>query len=159
MRTYSKAFSLAGLRVGYLAADPETAFQILKVKIPFTVNPLSEFTALKLMEQRSLFENRVKFLKMQKAEMMAKLREIDKVSVIDSDANFFLFSTPQPAKVVFERLLEQQSVLVRDVSSYPLLDNYLRVNVGSKEESEYFVKALRNILASTVDITKAEFRN
>ena len=49
LRTFSKAFSLAGLRIGYLTSNPETAREILKVKIPFTVNPLSEFTALKLL--------------------------------------------------------------------------------------------------------------
>jgi histidinol-phosphate aminotransferase len=147
LRTFSKAFSLAGLRIGYSVAHPETAFQILKVKIPFSVNPLTEFTALKLLENRSVFEERISLLKSQKAAMVSALRKIERVSVIDSDANFFLFDTPLPAKTVFEELLEHESVLVRDVSSYPLLGKYLRVNVGSKEESEYFVESLRKCVA------------
>ena len=147
LRTFSKAFSLAGLRIGYLAAHPETAREILKVKIPFTVNPLSEFTALKLLEHRDLFQERVKFLKEQRNTMMDKLNKMNGVKVFDSDANFFLFSTSLPAKEIFERLLERQSVLVRDVSSYPLLESCLRVNAGSKEESEYFVDSLRMCLA------------
>ena len=147
LRTFSKAFSLAGLRVGYLVAHPDTAFQILKVKIPFTVNPLSEFTALKLLEYQVLFKERVSFLKKQKTEMMNALREMEQVKVVDSDSNFFLFSTAVPAKKVFEDLLESQNVLIRDVSSYPLLEKYLRVNAGSKEESEYFVESLRKCLS------------
>lgn len=147
LRTFSKAFSLAGLRIGYLVAHPDTAFQVLKVKIPFSVNPLTEFTALKLLENRSIFEERISLLKNQKAAMVSALRKIDRVNVIDSDSNFFLFATPLPAKKVFEELLEHESVLVRDVSSYPLLEKYLRVNVGSKEESEYFVESLRKCIA------------
>ncbi|HUI28771.1 MAG TPA: histidinol-phosphate transaminase [Candidatus Acidoferrales bacterium] len=150
LRTFSKAFSLAGLRIGYLTADPETASQILKVKIPFTVNPLSEFTALKLLEHRSLFEERVTFLKKQKVSMMDALRKIDEVEVVDSDSNFFLFATRLSAKDMFEDLLERQSVLIRDVSSYPLLEKYLRVNVGSREESEYFVESLHRCLGRKI---------
>ena len=146
LRTFSKAFSLAGLRVGYLVANPETAHQILKIKIPFTVNRLSEFTAIKLLEHRDLFNDRVQFLKQQRAVMMNELQKMRGVSVIDSDANFFLFSTFLPAKEVFEELLDRKSVLVRDVSSYPLLEKYLRVNAGSKEESSYFVDSLKSIL-------------
>ncbi len=146
LRTFSKAFSLAGLRIGYLVADPETAFQILKAKIPFTVNPLSEFTALKLLENTHIFDERASLLKKQKTEMVEAVRMIEGVEVVESDSNFFLFSTPLPAQKVFEDLLERQSVLIRDVSSYPLLERYLRVNVGSKEESEYFVESLRECL-------------
>jgi histidinol-phosphate aminotransferase len=144
LRTFSKAFSLAGLRIGYLVAAPETAREILKVKIPFTVNPLSEFTALKLLEWRDVFRNRVEFLRQQRTIMSNKLREIKGVNVVDSDANFFLFSTPFPAKDVFEKLLEKKSVLVRDVSSYPMLEKYLRVNAGSNEENEYFIESVRD---------------
>ena len=75
--------------------------------------------------------------------MVNELRKLDGVKVIDSDANFFLFSTSFPASKVFEELLERKSVLVRDVSSYPMLEKYLRVNAGSKEESDYFIESLR----------------
>lgn len=146
LRTFSKAFSLAGLRMGYLVANPETASEILKVKIPFTVNALSEFTALKLLEHRDLFADRVRLLKEQKAAMIAGLKQLKGVRAISSDANFFLFSTPFPATRLFGELLERQSVLVRDVSSYPLLERYLRVNAGSKEESDYFVSSVRDCL-------------
>ncbi len=146
LRTLSKAYSLAGLRVGYLVTHPDTAYQVLKVKIPFTVNPLSEFTAMKLLEDKRLFAERVDFLKRQRVIMADALREISGVNVVDSDANFFLFSTPVPATKLFEQLLEKKSVLIRDVTSYPMLDNYLRVNVGSEEESRYFVESVKSCL-------------
>lgn len=147
LRTFSKAFCLAGLRVGYLAANPETAHEILKVKIPFTVNGLSEFTAVKLLDHRQIFNARVQFLKQQRTMMMSELRKLDGVEVVDSEANFFLFSTPFPAGEVFDELLEKKSVLVRDVSSYPMIERCLRVNAGSEEESSYFVESMRAILA------------
>ena len=143
LRTFSKAFSLAGLRVGYLIAHPETAHQILKIKIPFTVNQLSEFTALKLLEHRDIFTERIEILKQQRDMMANGLRKLEGIDVVDSDANFFLFSTPFPAKTVFEELLERRSVLIRDVSSYPMLEKYLRVNAGSKEESGLFIDAMK----------------
>ncbi len=146
LRTFSKAFSLAGLRIGYLVAHPDTTSEILKVKIPFTVNPLSEFTAVKLLEHRGLFTERIDFLKRQMSKMMEELRKLEGVKVIDSDANFFLFATPQPATRIFEALLEKRSVLVRDVSSYPMLENYLRVNAGTGEESGYFIDSVRSCL-------------
>lgn len=149
LRTFSKAFSLAGLRVGYLVAHPDTAFQILKVKIPFTVNPLSEFTALKLLEHRSMFTERIDFLINQKKKMTSELRKLQGVGAVDSDTNFFLFSTPVPAKSLFEKLLEKKSVLVRDVTSYPMLDDYLRVNVGTDEESTYFVESIKECIKSS----------
>lgn len=148
LRTFSKAFSLAGLRIGYLVAHPETSFEILKVKIPFTVNRLSEFTALKLLEAKNIFEERVSLLKAQKMWMMRELRAMGRVSVVDSDSNFFLFATPISPKSLFEELLERRNVLVRDVSSYPMLESYLRVNAGSKEESEFFVESLRVCLST-----------
>ncbi len=147
LRTFSKAFSLAGLRIGYLVAHPDTSFEILKVKIPFTVNPLSEFTALKLLERKEFFEQRVSFLKNQKTSMIRELKTMEELRVIDSDSNFFLFATPIPPKKLFEELLDQRSVLVRDVSSYPMLESYLRVNAGSKEESNFFVESLRGCLS------------
>lgn len=146
LRTFSKAFSLAGLRVGYLVAHPETTFQILKVKIPFSVNALSEFTAIKLLEHRKLFTERIDFLLHQKQRMTAVLKGLEGVSVVDSDTNFFLFSSSVPAREMFRQLLEKKSVLVRDVTSYPMLENYLRVNVGSGDESSCFVDAVKDIL-------------
>ncbi len=149
LRTFSKAFSLAGLRVGYLVAHPDTASQILKVKIPFSVNPLSEFTALRLLEHRNMFKERVDVLMKQKQKMMSELRTLEGVDVVDSDTNFFLFSSPVPAGKLFEKLLERKSVLVRDVTSYPMLDNYLRVNVGTEDESTYFVESVKECIKSS----------
>lgn len=146
LRTFSKAFSLAGLRIGYLVAHPETAYEILKVKIPFTVNPLSEFTALKLLDRSELFAERIQFIKRQKMEMVNGLTRIPDVKVVESDANFFLFATPLAPHVIFEELLERQSVLVRDVSSYPMLEKYLRVNAGTEEESRLFVDSVKGCL-------------
>ncbi|MGC8595290.1 MAG: histidinol-phosphate transaminase [Candidatus Kryptoniota bacterium] len=146
LRTFSKAFSLAGLRVGYLAAHRDTAFEIMKVKIPFTVNPLSEFTAIKLLDHMELVDERIEFLKEQRDWMIDQLKKINEIVLVPSDANFFLFATSVEPGKMFNDLLERKNVLVRDVSSYPMLERFLRVNAGTKEESEIFVKSVTEIL-------------
>ncbi|MCL5020250.1 MAG: histidinol-phosphate transaminase [Bacteroidetes bacterium] len=146
LRTFSKAFSLAGLRIGYLVAHPDTVREILKVKIPFTVNPLSEFTACELLNHKDLFADRVEQIKRSKQLMMDRLSQINGVKVVKSDANFFLFAAPLPPNEIFDYLLERKSVLVRDVSSYPLLERYLRVNAGTDEESLFFIESVKACL-------------
>lgn len=146
LRTFSKAFSLAGLRIGYLAAHRDITSEILKVKIPFTVNPFSEFTALKLLDHKELVNERIEFLKGQRDLMTSELKKLDGIDIIPSDANFFLFATYMGAKKMFNELLERKSVLVRDVSNYPMLDRFLRVNAGTKQENETFLRSIKEIL-------------
>jgi histidinol-phosphate aminotransferase len=74
------------------------------------------------------------------------LSEIPGVRLYPSGANFFLFQLAVPPRPVFEELY-QQGILIRDVSSYPMLSDCLRVTVGTPEENDRFVSALRDILS------------
>ncbi len=145
LRTFSKAFSMAGLRIGYLLARPALCAELLKPKIPFTVNAFSASVAMKLMERKEIVDERIAFIKNQKKILFNALRSINGVEVFSSDTNFFIFKTRHDAGSLFHRLL-QRNVLVRDVSSYPMLERTLRVNVGTEEENQTFLAVLQELL-------------
>lgn len=145
LRTFSKAFSLAGLRVGYLLAQPALCAELLKPKIPFTVNNFSSAAAMKLMQRKHLVEERIAYIKQQKKYLFENLRQINAIKVFPSQTNFLIFTVQSGATALFEKLLSE-NVLIRDVSSYPMLNNTLRVNAGTEAESEAFLTALKKYL-------------
>jgi histidinol-phosphate aminotransferase len=145
LRTFSKAFSMAGLRIGYLLARPALCAELLKPKIPFTVNAFSASVAMKLMERKEIIDERIAFIRNQKKLLFNALRSFNGVEVFSSDTNFLIFRTHQDAGSLFQRLL-QRNVLVRDVSSYPMLERTLRVNVGTEKENTTFLAVLQELL-------------
>ncbi len=145
LRTLSKSFSLAGLRIGYLIAHPEIRNEILKPKIPFTVNRFSALTAMTLLDHLDVVREHIDYIKRQKQLMESALHTIPGVTLYPSDTNFFLFKTARSASDLMEALLNK-GILIRDVSSYPMLDRCLRVNVGTEEENEQFIDILRRVV-------------
>ena len=145
LRTFSKAFSMAGLRVGYLLAAPSLCAELLKPKIPFTVNSFSAAVSMKLLTRMDIIDERIAFIKNQKKFLLKSLRTMRGVDPYSSDTNFLVFRTPHAAHVLFDRLLER-NVLIRDVSSYPMLERALRVNVGTEGENKTFLSVLQEIL-------------
>lgn len=144
LRTFSKAFSLAGLRIGYLFAQPTLCSELLKPKIPFTVNNFSSAVAIKLLQNQRLVEERIAYIKNQKQFLFEQLRQFDAIKVFPSQTNFVIFKAKN-AQALFENLLSE-NVLVRDVSSYPMLSNTLRVNAGTEEENKALLTALKKYL-------------
>lgn len=142
LRTFSKAFSLAGLRIGYLLAQPSLCSELLKPKIPFTVNNFSAAAAIKLMQRRELIIQHIAYIKEQKRFLLENLSQISTIKVFPSQTNFLIFKTKNNAKALFEKLLSD-NVLIRDVSSYPMLNNTLRVNAGTEVENKAFLTALK----------------
>jgi len=144
LRTFSKAFGLAGLRVGYLLADPAVVNALLKVKQPFNLNAFSQLAAVTVLEHLPVFQKRVAKIVADREELYRRLQNLSGVEVFPSQANFLLFRTPLPAKAVWEGLL-QRRILVRDVEG-PGLKRCLRVNVGTPAENEAFLSALAEVL-------------
>ena len=145
LRTFSKAFSMAGLRVGYLLAQPALCTEFLKPKIPFTVNNFSASIAMKLMQNKKIVDERIAFIKKQKDFLLNSLRALDGVDAFSSDTNFLIFKTRHESGELFQRLL-RENVLVRDVSSYPMLERTLRVNAGTEAENAAFLSVLKKNL-------------
>jgi histidinol-phosphate aminotransferase len=146
LRTFSKAMGLAGLRIGYLLAAPELAREINKARLPYNLNFFSQTAALAALEEWEGLRRNVERLVAAREDLLHRLYRIPGVRPYPSRANFILFELPEhDPRQVFE-LLYGRGVLVRDVTSYPRLSRCLRVSVGSDEENERFLAALRQAL-------------
>lgn len=146
LRTLSKAFGLAGLRLGYLIAHPSIASEIMKSRLPFMVDRFSEQVGLTLLGHPDLLAERVEQMQSATAALADALAARDDVTVCPTAANFVLFR-PEPlhGSDLHSRLADR-GVLVRDMSSYPELDGYLRVCGGTPEENKAFLAALDGTL-------------
>ncbi len=144
-RTFSKAMGMAGLRLGYLMAHPDLASQIAKAKLPYNVNQFSLTAAQVALENRDRYRPAIEMILRERDRLGRLLSGIPGIKVFPTGANFFLFELPVPPRGVFE-VLYRQGILIRDVSSYPMLSRCLRVTVGTPEENDLFIAALQQIL-------------
>ncbi len=146
LRTLSKAFGLAGLRLGYLVARPEITREIMKSRLPFMIDRLSEQVALTLLNNQEMLEERVSTILASTAELLKAMREIPNVEVRASDTNFVLFRCENDPQELLEALADSD-VLVRNMGGYPELKGFLRVTSGTKAENKAFLDALTTIVA------------
>lgn len=142
LRTLSKAFGLAGLRLGYLIAHPDVIREFGKARIPFMIDPISETTALALLKRPDLIRERVSLLKSEKNRLAEALSAFDDVEVIPSQANFVIFRTPLKPGTLLARLANA-GVLLRNMEGYQELKGFLRVNAGTPTENKLFLDALK----------------
>lgn len=145
LRTLSKACGLAGMRLGYMMGHPDVIGEIFKARLPFMVDRLAETTALALLRRPGLLRERAALLKESCRALADGLRALDPVTILPSQANFLLFKTPLEPRALMDRLA-QSGVLVRDMSGYPELQGYLRVNAGTPDENKAFLLALKEAL-------------
>ncbi|MCX8098440.1 MAG: histidinol-phosphate transaminase [Casimicrobiaceae bacterium] len=144
MRTLSK-IGLAGVRLGYLIGRGEWLNAIDKLRGPFNVSVLAQTAGEVLLEAHALLEEQARTIIMSRERLTAALAELPGVIPFPSHANFVLARFPDSPKV-FEAL-KARGILVRDLSrSHPLMHNTLRLSIGTPEEIEALIGALREIL-------------
>ncbi|MCY7395107.1 MAG: histidinol-phosphate transaminase [Nocardioides sp.] len=141
-RTMSKAFALAGGRLGYLAADPVICDAIRVVRLPYHLSAVTQAVALAALRHAPELLGRVADLRAERDECVAWLRG-QGLQVADSDANFALFGTFVDRHAVWRGLLER-GVLIREVGP----DGWLRVSIGTAEEMSSFRGALTQVMAT-----------
>ncbi len=144
LRTFSKAFSLAGVRLGYILAHQDVIQEFIKVRQPYSVDAISQAIGSAVFKNRALFEKGIEDIIAQRARVLEGLRALPGVTVFDSDSNYLLFRVANAASV-WEKLYER-GVLVRDFSHAPYLENCLRVSIGTEEENAVFLAELQAIL-------------
>jgi histidinol-phosphate aminotransferase len=148
LRSFSKAFGLAGLRLGYLVSNNSIVEYVQRVVGPFNVNSVTQQTIALALEKWSYFEQEIKLVVDEREWLMKKLRQIDGVNPYPSDANFILFKITKDgltsAKVT-ERM-EKRNVLVKDRGHLPLLQNCIRVTIGTRNMNQAFLSALKQSL-------------
>jgi histidinol-phosphate aminotransferase len=145
LRTFSKAMAMAALRAGYLLAAPQLAREISKAVLPYNLNTISQTAAEVAVE---MYEAELRPLVRQVIAERARLHDalngVSGLTPVRSSANFILVRSAIDPKQVYAELLKR-NILVRDVSSYPMLSDYLRVSVGTPEENELLIEALKEI--------------
>jgi histidinol-phosphate aminotransferase len=144
MRTFSK-LGMAGLRLGFLAGNAAWLGQLEKLRLPYNVGVLPQLVAAKLLEHHEVLLQQAEQIKQDRARLYQQLDSIDEVKVYSSEANFLLFRVAN-ATAVFNGL-KQRGVLIKNLhGGHPMLNDCLRVTVGTPGENEQFLHALRAVV-------------
>lgn len=145
-RTFSKAFRMAGLRLGYLLADPSVVDGLRLVRLPYHLSSVTQALALRALAHVGEVMDHIAVIERERERVAAAMAALPGVEVMPSDANFLCFSTRTAPKRLWRGLLDR-GVLIRDVSGYPTLDRHLRVTIGTPEENDAFLRAITAELA------------
>jgi len=141
MRTLSK-IGLAGLRVGFLIADEEIINEVNKVRLPFNLNSLSQAAAVEVLKNKKVLKSCIKSITSERGRLFGEMAKIKGIKPYPSEANFILFRIKEPDKI-YKGLLKK-GILVRNMSG--VVNNCLRVTVGTPEENMGFIKVLKEVI-------------
>ena len=145
VRTFSKAYASAGMRLGYALAPAPLATELRKMVPPFHLNLFAATLGSVLLENRDPFDVRVAEIRSERERVRAALDLLDGLATMPSHANFFLFKVARHDEVYDE--LAKRGILVRALGRHELLGGSLRVNVGTPEENDRLIAACQEILA------------
>jgi len=146
LRTFSKAYSLAGLRLGYVLAQPEIIDMLARVRMPYSVNAFTQWAGSLVMDNVTEFDQAIADIIKEREWLYEVLQDMPNVEVWSSQANYLLFRLNK-AKEVWQRLLDAHDIYIRDFSSASGLKNCLRVTVGTSKQNIAFTTALRESIA------------
>ena len=144
LRTFSKAFSLAGVRLGYILANESVIRQFMKVRQPYSVDAVSQAIGKVIFQNRAKFEPRIEEIISERARLMEGLKATPGVQPYPSDSNYILFHVADAGQV-WQKLFDG-GILIRDFSKSKYLEDCLRVSIGTPEENDAFLAALRQIV-------------
>jgi histidinol-phosphate aminotransferase len=144
-RTFSKTWSMAAARLGYLVGPAEVVEELHKVVLPYHLDALKQAAGVLALGHVAEMDARVARLVEERGRLLEALHDLP-VDVWPSGANFVLFRPRHIAGAAVWRGLVERSVLVRDCSSWPRLEGCLRVTIGTPAEDDVFLHALREIL-------------
>ena len=145
-RTFSKTWSMAGARLGYLVGPTWLVAELDKVVLPYHLDAAKQIAGRLALRYVDDMEARVQLIVRERERISAAMAQLP-IDVFPSGANFVLFRPRTvPGRHVWQGLLDR-SVLVRDCSSWPRLDDCLRVTVGTPDEDDAFLAALQEVLS------------
>jgi histidinol-phosphate aminotransferase len=144
LQTFSKAWGMAGIRLGMAFAHPAITGILNKIKYPYNLNILTQHKALELLSGESRMKEWVKILSNERQKLTDSLRHLPVVEKVwPSDANFLLVRV-NDARKIYEYLVEK-AIIVRDRSRILLCENSLRITVGTPEENKILIDALKQL--------------
>jgi histidinol-phosphate aminotransferase len=143
-RTFSKAYALAGLRVGYALAPPEIANYLNRGRSPFNVNMIAQYAAAAALSDTEHLQKTVALNSKGKRQLYAELNA-RRVEFIPTEANFILIDVQRDSRAVFDQLL-RLGVIIRAGAGLGLPE-HIRVTIGTEEQNSRFLKALDKVLS------------
>lgn len=152
LQTLSKAWGLAGLRLGMCFASPQIIGYLNKVKAPYNINIVTQELALQALEEVGQVNDMIKLLvdmRVALAQVIASMPHV--IQVFPSDTNFILVKIPK-ARQLYEYLLSQ-GIIVRDRSALELCEDSLRITVGTEQENTLLVDAMYQWITNTFELT------
>ena len=147
VRTFSKAFAMAGARVGYVLTSASIVDDMQRVRLPYHMSALAQTAGIVALRHRSEALSLLDPIRAERDRIVRELRSIAGTTVFPSDANFVLFVPPPAfdARDVWQALLDR-GILVRDLTS--VVPNALRVTAGASHEVDLFLTSLREVLSA-----------
>ena len=146
LRTLSKSFGLAGLRIGYFVAARKTIDAFTRViQYPYPLNSVAIETGILALKQSKYIGEISELVKRERTHIIGKLREMKAFKVFDSKANFVLFATDGASQRIQKALLEQ-GIAIKNLGKVGKYEGCLRVTVGSQEMNSRFLTAIRDLL-------------
>ena len=143
LKTFSKAYGLAGLRLGYAVARPELTTYMERVRQPFNVNSLAQVAGIAALDDKRFLAKTREIVLAGKNYLYDTLTRLG-IVYVPSVANFILIDVGKDGASVFRDMLKY-GVIVRDMKQYGL-KNFIRVTIGTKKENERFIKVLKKVL-------------
>jgi histidinol-phosphate aminotransferase len=146
LRTLSKAWGLAGIRLGYCVADPVVISFMIKIKAPYNINALTSRAALQALRKGEEVRRTTNAIVEERRWLSTNLSTLQCIEhVFPSDANFILVRCKN-ATMLYEYLAGKE-IIVRNRSTEPLLQNCLRITVGTRQENEQLIRAMKEYCA------------
>lgn len=152
LHTLSKAFAFAGGRVGYVLANPSVVAALAAVRQPYSIDAIAQAAAEVLVEERTSFSPTIAVIVSERERCITALRAYEDLGIVvwPSQANFYCVRVPH-AHVIWQRLKEESSILVRDFSSTKGLEDCLRISIGLPEENDRVVSELVRLVKEEND--------
>jgi histidinol-phosphate aminotransferase len=145
LRTFSKAYGLAGMRLGYLLAAEELVSELLKVRQPYSVDAFSALAGWAVLNNREAFSGRMRESIEERRRVSKALSKLPGLKVFDSEANFILIQLENAHKI-WQALYDEKALLLRDFSEAPYLGDCLRISIGSPEENDELLASLQTMM-------------
>ena len=145
IRTFSKAYGIAGLRAGYALARKEMVDELRRVRTPFGLNSFTEAIAMAALDHKDWVDAKVREMKGERSYLAGKMAELG-FTVYPSECNFILCRSPVDSAKLVDDLI-RRGVAIRDFGGYPLLENHVRITIGPRE----YIDALLEALAPLMD--------
>lgn len=143
-RTFSKAYALAGMRIGYAISNPDLAGVMQRVKIPYSLNRVSELVAMKALQDQDFVSKGVELVNAERKRLEKGLSKLG-FTVFPSEANFILFKSPIDHAILVKTLFEK-GMMIRDFGKNRRLENCVRTTIGTKEMNEALLSKLGEVL-------------